>query len=230
MRARSDDAARAEALVAGAFARRYRYPPGFEGFTARARFGPAGAATATVAICGPGESAVLLDEPGTDGEWLRQEMRALARRLYGHDYAVGEGRFDKSLVGDPHPLGPLVVLQGDPHEATFRVRSDRITVETRRSGTLLQVMRTERWHVRPDGRWLPARYVVEFWDDAVAEPLRVERYWDLYRAAAGELVPSLRRVQVVQPSGTEVRSVTLSEWLLADGTTPSGEAGSTTFA
>lgn len=123
-----------------------------------------------------------------------------------------------------------MVLHGDPHEATFRLRSGRITVETRRSGTLLQVMRTERWHRRPDGRCLPARYVVEFWDDAVAEPLRVERYWDLYRAAAGELMPSMRRVQVVQPSGTEVRSLTLSEWILADGMFPSGATGSTTFA
>lgn len=231
MSAAPDGAASAELLLADAFARRYRYPENFEGFTARAHFGTHGSTrSATVAMCGPAESAVLLDDPGDpgpDAEWLGQELRALSRRLYGHDYAPGEGRFAKSLVDDPNPLGPLVVLHDDPHEATFRVRGGRITVETRRSGALLQVMRTERWHVRPDSRWLPARYVVEFWDDAVAAPLRVERYWDLYAAAAGELLPSMRRVQVQQRSGTEVRTLTLSEWLLADGTVPPGLTGST---
>ena len=204
---------RAEALLAEAFARRYRYPPGFPGFTARARFGPPrGQATATVALCGPGEVEVVTDERSRDEQWLLQVLRDLSRQVYGHDYGAGEGRFDKSLVEDPHPLGPLVVLHDDPHQATFRVRNGRVTLATRRTGTLLQVVRTERWHVRPDGRWLPARFTAEFWDDAVPAPLRVERYWDLYRPIDDELLPALRRIQTTNDAGTEARLVLLRAW------------------
>ena len=167
---------------------------------------------ATIAICGPGEVEAVPDERSVDDEWLLQVLRDLSRQVYGHDYAIGEGRFEKSLVEDPHPLGPMVVLHDDPHQATFRVRNGRITLATRRAGTLLQVVRTERWHVRPDGKWLPARFIAEFWDDAVPAPLRVERYWDLYRPVGDELLPALRRIETTSGEGHEARFVMLRAW------------------
>lgn len=203
----------AESLLADAFARRYRYPSGFPGFTARARFGPeARPAHATVAVCGPGEVAAVVDEPCASEAWLLQELRSLSRLCWGHDYEAGEGRFRKSLVDEPHPLGPLVVLHDDPHQATFRVHRGRVTLMTRRQGTLLETVRIERWHVRPDGRVLPARWVAELWDDAIATPLRTDRYWDLYKPLAGELLPMVRRVETSIGDERTTLVLSLSAW------------------
>ena len=214
---------RAEAILAEAFANRYRYPANFGGFTARASYGPeGGGAVATVAMCGPGDVEAVPDASDEFEGWehpidesLLQELRSLSRLLWSHDYALGEGRPGKSLVDDPHPLGALVVLHDDPHRATFRVRDGRLTQITRRHGTLLEVARVERWHVRHDGSVLPARFVVEFWDDACAEPLRVDRYWDLFRPIEGELVPLVRRGEHCTEAGTITRVLTLRSWHLA---------------
>ena len=101
----------------------------------------------------------------------------------------------------------------DPHQATFCVRNGRITMMTRRQGTLLETLKVERWHVRPDGRWLPASSVLEVWDDALPAPLRVDRYWDLYRPFGGELVPQIRKVETTNGSGPPtVRILTLRAW------------------
>jgi hypothetical protein len=207
----------ADALLAEAFAGRYAYPEGFAGFTARARFGLEGAGVAsTVALCGAGDVEAVPDfDDADDDENLLQELRSLSRLLWPHDYQRGEGRFDKSLAEDSHPLGVLVTLHDDPHQATFRVRGGRIAQMTRRHGDLVEVVRIERWHSRPDGRVIPARFSVEFWDEGRADPLRVDRYWDLYRPLAGEIVPLVRRVEHRTDDFTITRVLTLRSWQLA---------------
>jgi hypothetical protein len=216
----------ASELLRDAFARRYRYPSDFPGFSALCRFGRAGndEAAATVALVGPGDvEAVLEREPDpssgqldSDGEWLVQELRTLSRQLWGHDFERGEGKFAMSLDETPHPLGPLVLLHDDPHQATFRVRKGRVTMATRRQHTLLEILRCDRWHVRPDGRWLPAQFTFEVWDDGVAGALRSDKFWDLYWPVNGELYPQLRRVETTDDLGTTTSiSVTLRAWQLA---------------
>jgi hypothetical protein len=213
----------ADRLLAAAFSGMYRYPADFGGFTARALYGVEGdGASATVALCGPGDVAWVADdgEPSDDdpqlpGEAMCQELRSLSRLLWGHDYAAAEGRFEKSLDDDGHALGPLVRLHDDPHAATFRVRDGRVGQMTRRNGDLLEVVRVERWHVRPDGRVIPARFVTEFWDDHASAPLRVDRCWDLYRPLEGQLVPLVRRVEHRFDADAVIRVLTLRSWVLA---------------
>ncbi len=213
------DAARE--LLRDAFARRYRYPSDFRGFSALCRFGPAGTEeiAATVALVGPGDAEAVIERDVpivAEGEWLIQELRALSRQLWGHDFDRGEGKFAMSLDDSPHPLGQLVLLHDDPHQATFRVRKGRITMATRRQHSLLEIMRCDRWHLRPDGRWLPAQFTVEIWDDGVAGPIRCDRYWDLYWPVDGELYPQLRRVETTDDLGAvTMTSLTLRAWQLA---------------
>lgn len=208
--------AEADALLREAFDHRYRYPAQFGGFSALARFGAQGAEHgATVALCGPGQAEAVLSglAPDSEADWLKQELVALSRVLWGHDYERGEGKFDKSVVDEPNPYGTLVQLHHDPHQATFCVRNGRIAMMTRRQGTLLETLRIERWHVRPDGRCLPASSVLEVWDDALAAPLRVDRYWDLYRPVGGELVPQIRKVETtIGSDAPTVRVLTLRAW------------------
>jgi len=212
----SETTERAVALLADAFARRYRYPPAYAGWVAHARFGPPGhERDATVAVAGAGDVRTEVT-PGlapTQHEWLRQELRSLSRTLYGHDVATGEGRYAMSLDDAPHPLGPRVVLHGDPHAATFRVRKHRVTEATRRAGALLETVRVDRWHVRPDGRWLPAQWTFTVSDDDGARTLRVDRYWDVYWPLRGELVPQMRRVESVDAVGIRLLCVLhMDDW------------------
>ncbi len=222
----ANSAEAARDLLRDAFARRYRYPPGFPGFSALCRFGPVGAKeiSATVALAGPGEAEAVLERETpmvAMGEWLIQELRSLSRQLWGHDFEPGEGKFEMSLDETPHPLGPLVLLHDDPHQATFRVRKGRVTMATRRQHTLLEIMRCDRWHLRPDGRWLPAQFTNEIWDDGVPGPIRCDRYWDLYWPVEGELYPQLRRVETTDNLGTTtMSSVTLRAWHLAETVDP----------
>jgi hypothetical protein len=216
----TSDAARE--LLRAAFARRYRYPRDFTGFSALCRFGPAGCEEigATVAMAGPGEAEAVLEQEASNpasGEWLIQELRSLSRQLWGHDFERGEGKFAMSLDDTPHPLGPLVLLHDDPHQATFRVRKGRITMATRSHHSLLEIMRCDRWHVRPDGRWLPAQFTNEIWSGGTAGLLRTDRYWDLYWPVDGELFPQLRRVESSDDlAATATNSVTLRAWQLAE--------------
>lgn len=210
--------AAAHEMLRDAFARRYRYPSDFPGFSALCRFGRAGheELAATIAMVGAGDVEAVLERDAptaSDGEWLIQELRAMSRQLWGHEFERGEGKFAMSLDETPHPLGPLVLLHDDPHQATFRVRKGRVTMATRRQHTLLEIVRCDRWHVRPDGRWLPAQFTFEVWDDGIAAPLRSERYWDLYWPVHGELFPQLRRVETTDDLGTTMSmSMTLRAW------------------
>ena len=214
------DAARS--LLRDAFARRYRYPNSFGGFRARCRVGPPGIEefTATVAMRGAGDVDAVLEHDAGDptlAEWLVQELRAISRQLWGHDFERGEGQFAMTLDDSPHPLGPLVLLHDDPHQATFRVRKGRITMATRRQHALLEVVRVDRWHLRPDGRWLPAQFTAEVWEAGVTRPLRSDRYWDLYWSVDGELFPQLRRVTATDAGGIETSmSMTLRSWQPAE--------------
>ncbi len=203
-------------MLAAAFAHQYRYPKEHRGFSALCRFRDEfGETDATVAMTSANDAqavtAVVVSTPRF--EWLLQDLRAIARTLWGHDYEANEGRFPKSLDDSPHPLGPRIILHDDPHDATFRVRKHRITMATRREGTLLHTVRVDRWHMRPDGRWLPAQWTTEVWDEAFARPLVSERYWDLYWPVAGELVPQMRRVDSTDDLGvTAGRSLNLAAW------------------
>ena len=209
---------RAEALLADAFGRRYRYCGPAEGWTAHARCRDAtGEFDATVAVsCARDAQAIPDVDIATPRlEWVVQDLRSFARTLYGHDYEKGEGRFPKVLDDTPNPLGPLVVLLDDPHRATFRVRKHRITEATRIEGELRQRLRVDRWHVRPDGRWLPAQWKLEIWAGDSGRRLVCERYWDLYWPVQGELVPQLRRVDITDEYGlTSQRSLSIGSWQL----------------
>ncbi len=212
----SQTSARAALVLADAFAHRYRYPRDFGGWSAQASFGRDDAHyEATVAVCGAGDAraATAVRVAAPQFEWLTQELRSLSRTLFGHDFEPAEGRFAMSLDETPHPLGPLVVLHGDPHAATFRVRKHRITLASRRSGSLLEMVRVERWHVRPDARWLPSQWSVEVHDGALGQILRTDRYWDLWWPFEGEIVPQTRRVESIDTLGIRLASTLhLREW------------------
>ena len=206
----------ADQLLADAFAHQYRYPADHPGFTASCRMRDEyGELDARVVLTNVGDAAatteIVVATPRF--EWLMQDLRSLARTLWGHDYAPNEGRFSKSLDDSPNPLGPLITLHDDPHEATFRVRKHRVTLATRREGSLRHSVRIDRWHMRPDGRWLPAQWLTEVWDDANSRRLVSDRYWDLFWPIGGELVPQLRRVDSTDDLGiTSGRSLNLAAW------------------
>ena len=210
----------AEELLADAFARHYRYAPEHPGWSANCRVrDEVGEADAVVAMTSANDIEAVPFDAVTVArfEWLMQDLRALGRTLFGHEYNRGEGKFAKSLDETPHPLGPLVTLHDDPHEATFRVCKHRITMATRRHGPLLETVRVDRWHLRPDGRWLPAQWVTEIWDDALVGPIASLRYWDLYWPLGGDLVPQLRRVDITDDLGITVgRSLNFADWELGE--------------
>ncbi len=213
--ANSSDAARS--LLLDAFERRYRYERDFLGFSAQCRFATFGRrdVDATVALAGPGEveAVVECDVSPAVHAWLLQELRALSRSLWSHDFELGEGKYGMTLDETPHPLGPLVLLHDDPHEASFRVRKRRITLATRRQQALVEIVRFDRWYVRPDGRWLPAQFTAEVWDGTAAGPLRTDRYWDRYWPVDGGLYPQVRRVESTDERGTTTaNSLTLRAW------------------
>ncbi len=209
--------ARAVAVLADAFAWRYRYPDDFAGWRATATFGrddDGPEHVAIVDVCGPGDVGVATDVVRLpEGEWLVQELRSLSRTLFGHDFEAGEGRFAMSIDESPHPLGALVLLHDDPHRATFRVRRHRVTQATRRHGALLESIRVERWHVRPDGRWLPSQWTLEVWADDFDAPLRTDRYWDVFWPLGGEIVPQMRRVETCDDMAIHLtHTVHFSDW------------------
>ncbi len=218
----------ADDLLREAFERRYRFAPGFPGFGAQITFGtPQEQYRGEVDLRGAGEVTLYSAAPDAESAWALQELRALSRLSFGHDYERGEGRFHKSLVVESHELGPLIVLHGDPHEATFRVRDAKVLLMTRRQGGLVELVRVEHHHRLDDGQFAPARWVTELWDENQPDALRVERHWDLRKHVGGELLPMLHRVDCLAPEGGPQRQIELRGWTV-DGVPldPDGPAGS----
>jgi hypothetical protein len=211
----TENETRADALVRTAHARAYRYPDTFEGFEARLSWRTDRASGRGTVVARKGPEVVVVDDAGTELEWVTKELRSIVGHRQFTDYEAGDGRHGKAL-GSAHVLGEVVEL-GDSLESSYRVASGEISTVTRTMGGQRFTIVIHDRRSFEDGRTLPTSFSVFYWDAGSGALTATEAYHDEVAEIDGIQLPALRRVVRADGSGLAVRELALSGHELLGG-------------
>ncbi|HVQ91376.1 MAG TPA: DUF3386 family protein [Mycobacteriales bacterium] len=205
----------ADELLRAAQVNGYRFPAGFTGFRAGLVLpdGSSGQVTAR----SPREIEVTAAAGAAEVGWVRGEIASIVGHRWPATYEDGDGRWEKRVEDDGHPLGPLIVLTGDPYHSSYRVQDGHISVIDRTMARARFLIVIDSRVTLPDGRALPAHFHVAFWSVPEGRLERVETFQHRYTEVAGVQLPALVRVDTVDDAGLTVRQFTVTDHeVLAD--------------
>ena len=180
----------ADALLREAHERGYRFPTGFDGFTARAGWEtPDGSGEGTVAVR-PGEETPV--ETSELDDWAERQLRSLIAHRSPRPYDEGDGAIGKRVTDDAHALGSRIELD-DEMQSSYLVGGGQIAAVTRTAhGSRFTIVVQGRTPAG-DGTSVPTTFCVAFWD-ADGALAASEAYTDTYTRPR-------RRARPVEPDG-----------------------------
>ena len=197
----------ADELLREAHERGYRFPAGFDGFTARAGWEtPAGSGEGTVEVRPGGEAPVEASELD---EWANGQLRSMVAHRSPRPYEEGDGAIAKRVTDDAHALGSKIELD-DEMSSSYLVGNGQIAAVTRTAhGSRFTIVVQGRTPAG-DGTSVPTTFCVAFWaaDGTLSAS---EAYTDTYTELDGVLVPASRTVVRADGDGLSVRRLVLSE-------------------
>lgn len=198
--------------------RAFRYPDGFPGYSARLLYEAEGARAAGAVTLAPGRSPdVRLDDDLAEDErgWLEHELGMMAGHRWHRPYEEADGRWEKRLVEDGHPLGDLVELD-DSMASAYRLRDGEITTIARtHAGTRFTITIQSRTPA-PDGRIVSNAFTVVYHGQDAEELGRADVYTDEHETLGDLLLPRARTVVTASGDGLRVRRFELSAHAIAE--------------
>jgi hypothetical protein len=168
--------------------------------------------TGKVTIHAEASAEVETDDP-TARPWLRDQLESLAM----HRLADNSGSPRPKPVlrfaddEDDHPLGRLLTFEGGQFASSYRVKDHQITVVNRHTGRrnmTITVLENER---NREGKYLPSRYLVHYWDASTGALNRVETVHDRWTRLARWDLPTEHTVTTSSETGLSVRAVRLTD-------------------
>ena len=197
----------ADALLREAHEQGYRFPAGFEGFTARIGWEtPAGSGEGTVEVRLGDETPV---ETSEIDDWAERQLRSLVAHRSPRPYEDGDGAIAKRVTDEAHALGSRIELD-DEMRSSYLVGNGQIAAVTRTAhGSQFTIVVQGRTPAG-DGTSVPTTFCVAYWDGDGAISAS-EAYTDTYATFAGVLVPASRTVVRADGDGLSVRRLTLAE-------------------
>ncbi len=206
-----DDPA-AHAILRAAHERAYRFPTTFEGFTAAFTYADeTQSARGSVEVRSPRAIALHAPEaPEPVREWITRELGSMAGHRWPRAYDDADGRWTLSLASQDH-WGHVIQVHDDPFASSYRVRDGRILQVSRRTDPVQFSILLLSHTAAPDGRLLPATFVVAYWYHEQERLIRVEAYADAYVEVEGTLLPSRREVTTTDDRGVTRRELVLTE-------------------
>lgn len=111
---------------------------------------------------------------------------------------------------EDHPLGRLLTFEGGRFASSYRVKDHQITVVNRRMGKrnmTITVLENER---NREGKYLPRRYLVNYWDAATGRLDKVETVQERWQRVGAWDLPVEHTVTYASDAGLSVRQVTLT--------------------
>jgi hypothetical protein len=214
------DDPQARALLHNATERSYRLPSDFPGFAAQIAV-QIDADTWTGSVEGRTPQSITVTLAGTApdaaSKWARKELSSIIGHRWPTPFAQRDGRYTLTADMTPHPLGTRIDLHGDPLRSHYRVRDGQIRLVHRTMGeqsfTITMLGHT---HL-PDGRTLPAQFVVVFRAAEGKALLRTDAYIDTFTDVAGCWLPECRQIVHADQAGMRVSTMTLHDHRLLDG-------------
>jgi hypothetical protein len=194
----------------------YRFPEGFNGFTAQVTVigtenGAIQRAAGTVSVASP--HAIEVDISGVPdlANWARQELGSMTGHRWPTPYEMADGRWTLTIEDETgSPLGRLVTVHGDPFQSAYRLRNGRISQVIRTMGATRFTITIQNHGVVEDGRVLPMEFTVNYWDTGHGRLTRSDAYTDRYAQVNDVWVPRSRRVVTATDAGLIARELELS--------------------
>lgn len=210
----------------------YRFPEGFNGFTAtvsiiEANGGAVRHGSGSATVGGAPAIAIGLDAEDDLAAWAKGEIASMAGHRWPTPYEKSDGRWTLTIEDETvSPLGRLVTVHDDPFQSAYRVRNGRISQVIRTMGKTRFTITIQSHSAADDARVLPAEFSVSYWDTDTNRMTRSDAYTDRYASIDGVWVPRSRRVVTAADSGFVARELELRDVVLLDEPVPppDGEA------
>lgn len=218
----------AYALLKEAHDNRSTFPAGFSGLNADLILNDNGKELqGTLTYTSSGDLHLTLNgATKEEQEWARDQIGSALSHRRPDDFAHGDGSNPITFVQDDHsPLGRQVALN-DALKSFYRVRDKQIIEVTRTMGDMRFTITVLENRTVDGGKYLPAQFVVTYFDSGTGSIKQVEEYTDGYARVGGAWVPSSRRVITAEHGDFTTRTISLNHVRLLGATTAVKTRGS----
>jgi hypothetical protein len=206
------DDPKAREVLQRAFESTYRWKANFKGFRARLTIREAGKqAEGDVLVELPETIKVSLSD-GDAQKWAEGQIGMMAVHRGHRTFEQSDGRHTLGLgEDDGHPLGRLLLIQGDAMNSRYRVLGNHIRQINRSMGPVRFTINVEDAMTTPDGRHLTTRYTVYYFNPQDGAIKQVDSISDEHANLNGVLVPGTRRVISTEAGEVRVRVMEFRE-------------------
>jgi len=200
------DDSKARELLRGAFDSTYRWKPEFKGFRASLKVREAGKQTdGDVRVELPETITVSLSDGDTQ-KWAEGQIGMMAVHRGHRTFEQSDGRHTLGLgEDDGHPLGRLLLIQGDGMNSRYRILGKHIRQINRSMGPVRFTINVEDAMTTTDGRHLTTRYTVYYFNPQDGSIKQVDSITDDHAVVGGVYLPGTRRVISTESGEVRVR-------------------------
>jgi hypothetical protein len=203
----------------------------FPGFSARIRGNLDGRRFAgSVTIDEKGEITFSEDDPDrteTVSGWVEAQLTSLVQHRLAPPASSERTRpvLRFAEAGEDHPLGLLLIVDGGRFASSYRILDKQIQVVNRHLGKENLTITAEMNEKNAEGKFLPLRYAVTYWESGTGRLLRTETVQTRWRRVGSWDLPSEHSVTTATDAGLSLRRFTLEQWELAHGKPKTGRPG-----
>jgi hypothetical protein len=224
-----DDPA-ARTLLAAAYARMYKWPPGFAGYRAQLSVNNDGHPyDGTVTVIPQQQPRVEVTGNENLRAWVRERLWTQTMHLVDIPFHAGDGRYAITFMNDTHavcdhPRGPCVRLSGGPLPSWYRIEKERYTqIGCTPPCGLRWVNTIERYDTAPNGYLYATHYVLAFFAQNPDALVGIESCTNEYTACNGILLPAWRRITTITNGKVQTRTIRLTDHRLLPSTAQTKE-------
>ncbi|MBI3995357.1 MAG: DUF3386 family protein, partial [Nitrospirae bacterium] len=128
-------------------------------------------------------------------KWAEGQIGMMAVHRGPRSFEESDGKYSLTLgEEDHHPMGRLLIINGDGMNSRYRIKEDRITQINRSMERVKFTINVEDSLLTSDGKALTTRYAVFYFSPADGALRQVETYSDNHAVVNGIYLPGLRRV------------------------------------
>jgi len=201
----------AYSMLKEAHDRRESFPAGFTGMTADLSVNDNGVEVKGTLTYTPSAELklTLTDANKADETWAREQLGSALAHRRTDDFAHGDGNHALTFVPDDRsPLGRQISLN-DGMKSYYRVKDGQITEVTRSMGNMRFTI-TMLENTSVGGKYLPANFVVTYFDAGTGAITKVDSYTDKFVKVGRAWIPSARRVVTAENGAFTTRSFALT--------------------
>lgn len=203
----------ARALLRRAFESTYRWKPDFKGFRARLAVREAGKQTEGDVLIELPETVKVALSDGDTQKWAEGQIGMMAVHRGHRTFEQSDGRHTLGLgEDDGHPLGRLLLIQGDGMNSRYRILGKHIRQINRSMGPMRFTINVEDAMTTADGTHLTTRYTVYYFQPTVyyfqpkdGSIKQVDSISDFHAIVDDVYLPGTRRIISAEDGEVRVR-------------------------